>query len=311
MWIKTLMLALAPISALSAPSPEVVDRLQKSFVPGFVAKTEGAGRSLALCRLTDLRLETVDPVTREPGFVQARIYHAKNDSGRTDASRAPRTVILLPPTGGENILDQGYANHLCARGFQVMMLQTWHKQLEVKLDPEMHNEGAVRALSAVRHALDYLRPDRNTQVGILGTSIGAISASLALGFDGRLNTGALIVGGVGFPEIVARSTEQGAAKLREERMKALGITDLEAYVALMKEKVTVEPGDFAEFSGKKKVLAFVGTEDLTVPTANQRDLVRAFGAEQDEFKGDHLETILNTFWWKKGQITRFFEENLR
>lgn len=295
--------ALAPAFALAAPPKEVLDRLEKSFTPGYALTEKSAGRSLNFCRLTDVRLETRDPVTNGDSFVQLRIYHARKDSDRT--------VILLPPTGGENILDQGYANHLCAAGFNVALLQAWAHQLEVSLDPSMHDHGAIRSLSAIRHTLDYLKPTRATQVGILGTSVGALTSSLALGFDARINHAVLIVGGLGFPEIVARSTEKGAAKLREARMKAFGLKDVEDYVRFLSERVQMEPGHFVDYSGKKKVLAFVGTKDDTVPTRNQYELVKAYGAELDEYAGDHTQTILNTFTWKRGKIAAFFEENLR
>lgn len=301
----------APITSLAAPAPEIVARLQSSFTPGFTAKESPAGRSLNFCKLTDLRLEVQDPVTKGPGFVQARIYEARNGAARTVTASAARTIILLPPTGGENILDQGYANHLCARGFRVFLLQTWFRQTEATLEMSMHDHGALRSLSAIRHSLDYLKPSRATQVGILGTSVGALSASLALGFDPRLAAGVLIVGGVGFSEIVARSTEAGAVKLREARMKAFGLRTVEEYVALMNEHVTIEPGQFAEFSGRKQVLAFVGTEDLTVPTRNQRELVKVFQAESEDIAGDHTRAILHTFAWKKSRIADFFERSLR
>jgi hypothetical protein len=290
-------------AALAQPSKEVLTRLNSSFRPGFTAVETPAGRSLSFCKLLDVRLTVTDPITGTEGFVQNRIYEARNGSDRT--------VLLLPPTGGENILDQGYANHLCSAGFRVVILQTWQNQLEVSLDPAMHDNGAVRALSAIRHTLDYLKPSRGAQVGILGTSVGALSASLALGFDPRLSSGVLIVGGFGFSEIVARSTETGATKLRDARMKAFGLKTMDDYVALLAEKVVIEPGDFADFSGRKNVLAFVGTRDVTVPTKNQLALVKGYGAESEEYAGDHTQTILNTFTWKRGKITAFFEKNLQ
>ncbi len=289
-------------SASAAPSKSALERVEKSFTPGFQLEEKAAGRSLNFCRLTDVKLSTVDPVERSPALVHLRIYEAR--------SKSDRTVILLPPTGGENILDRGYANHLCASGFNVALLQSWDHQTEVTLDPSMHDHGALRSLSAIRHTLDYLNPSRANQVGILGTSVGALSSSLALGFDHRLSTAVLIVGGTGFAEIVARSTETGAAKLREARMKALGMKKLEEYVGYIAEKVEIEPGDFSDFSGKKKVLAFVGTNDDTVPTRNQWDLVKRFDAESVGYEGNHTETILNTFTWKRGRISDFFEKNL-
>jgi hypothetical protein len=296
-------LASFSLSAFAAPPKEVLERIQRSFTPGFSLNETSSGRSLNFCRLTDVQLTTIDPVHAGQAIIQIRVYHSRKESDRS--------VILLPPTGGENILDQGYANHLCAAGFNVALLQSWTHQTEATLEPTMHDFGALRSLSAIRHTLDYLKPTRKSQVGILGTSVGAISSSLALGFDERLNNAVLIVGGLGFPEIVARSTEQGAAKLREARMQALGMKSMEEYVAYLQKHVTVEPGHFSDFSGPKKVLAFVGTKDVTVPTQNQRQLVEAYAAESNEYEGDHTQTILNTFTWKRGKIAAFFEENLK
>ncbi len=97
-----------------------------------------------------------------------------------------KTLFLLPPNGGENILDHVYANHFCYRGYRVTMLTKWDFQDEASLVPTMHDRGTVRALAAMRNTLDYINPERVGQVGILGTSVGAISASLAMSVDDRI-----------------------------------------------------------------------------------------------------------------------------
>jgi len=298
-----MLLSLKVSAAHAQPSPEVLARLKNSFEPGFKVTRSDAGQSDSSCPLTDVKLLVTDPVTKKPGFVQARIYAPTQPSDRT--------VILLPPTGGENVLDRGYSDSLCSAGFKVVLLQTWFKQTESTLDMGMHDNGAVRSLSAIRHVLDYLKPSRATQVVILGTSVGALSSSLALGFDARLNAAVLIVGGVGVAEIIAASTEQGAAKLRRSRMKAFGFKSYSEYLSAMRKKVLIEPADFVNYSGQKTVLAFVGGNDVTVPTKHQLDLVRAFGAEADEYPGDHLQTIIHTAIFKKSKITDFFQKNLR
>jgi hypothetical protein len=302
-----LMLTLQTPSASALPPAAALARLEESFAPAMTATQAAAGRSLTLCPLTDLELAVEDPVTRSPGRVRARVYEPLRQADRG----LGRTVLVLPPTGGENVLDQGYANTLCANGFRAVIVQSWFRQTEARLDMGMHDEGAVRALSAIRHVLDWLDPSRPTQVGILGTSVGALSSALALGFDARLGSAVLIVGGVGMPEIIAATTEKGGAALREARMKAFGLETQADYLAALRERVTIDPADFAGFSGRKNVLAFVGTNDLTVPTANQRRLVKDFAAESDEYAGDHTQTILHTFAWKRGKIVEFFGRTLR
>lgn len=304
------MLSLIATLALTAavhalPSPETLDALKNSFVPGFEAAEKRDGYSLSFCPVSALELKIHDPITKEPGIVKAQVY-------RPSLRRpADRSVILIPPTGGENMLDRGYANSLCSAGIQVVLLQGWSHQLDVRLDLAIHDEGAHRALSAVRHTLDYLNPARNSQVGILGTSVGALGAALALGFEPRLQSAALIVGGVGLPEIYAASIEEGAAKLKAARTKAFGYKSQADYLADLKAKVKIDPRDFADLTGPKKVLSFTGLKDLTVPTANQQELAQLLQAENHDFQGDHLRTILNTFFWERDRIVGFFDKNLR
>lgn len=302
-----LMLVLSTTTSFALPPADVLSRLEESFDPAMTATETPSGRSLSFCPTTDVKLSVQDPVTKGAGFVQARVYDPLSAADRD----AGRTVLVLPPTGGENMLDQGYANSLCSSGFRAVIVQTWFNQTESTLDMGMHDNGAVRSLSAIRHVLDWLKPTRATQVGILGTSVGALSSALALGFEPRLNTAALIVGGVDMPEIIGESDEKGAAALRDARMKAYGLRTQADYVAALREHIHIDPSQFADYSGKKNVLAFVGTNDTTVPTANQLELVQDFGAVSDSYAGNHLQTILNTFTWKRGKIVEFFGKNLR
>jgi hypothetical protein len=293
--------------ALAAPPTDILQRVETSFVPGAKALVKREGYSFSLCPMKSLRLEILDAVTRRPAVVEAKIYLPR----RRQAKSELRSVIILPPTGGENMLDRGYANALCAAGFQSVLVSGWTHQTDSKLELSVHDEGALRALSAVRHVLDYLNPTRNTQVGILGTSVGALSASLALGFDARLQSSVLIVGGVDLPQIYAHSDERGAVKLREQRMRALGFGTRKNYLAALRQHVRIEPRDFAGHSGPKNVLAFIGSDDTTVPTRNQEELAAVFRAERAVYSGNHFQTILHTYWRERPRITRFFQRNLR
>jgi dienelactone hydrolase len=304
--IQLAQLLTATQLAQAKPAPEVLSRIEQSYSPIVAIQATPSGRSLYGCELHDLVLTAKDPVTGALGATNARIYNPPFDT----ESRALRAVVLLPPTGGENTLDRGYANTLCLSGFKVVLLQSWAHDTDVDLDLGMHDRGALRALTAVRRIVDYLNPEHSKQIGIMGTSVGALSSALALGFDSRLSSAALIVGGVGMAEIIATTTEAGAAKLREARMQKLGFKSAADYLTALRTQVTIDPKDFADFSGPKKVLAFVGTEDVTVPTKNQHDLVRAFQAESQEYAGDHTATILHTFALKQSAIVDFFEANL-
>jgi len=37
-------------------------------------------------------------------------------------------IIIVPPTGGTNVLDRSYARKLCAEGFSAHILSHWHSR---------------------------------------------------------------------------------------------------------------------------------------------------------------------------------------
>lgn len=297
----------AATQAHAQPPQKVVDVLEKSYSPASNMKEIDAGRSLALCQLKDIGITAKDPLTEEMGTTNARAYLPLqyNNEG------AEKTIILLPPTGGENILDRGYANYLCFKGFRTIILQNWPGDGETTIDLGMHDKGAIRSLAAIRRIVDYVKPNRDSQIGILGTSIGAVSSALALGFDKRINVAALIVGGIGMAEIIAQSDESGASKLRASRMAALKFKSQEEYMAALKSAIHIEPGLFHDYTGEKKVLSFIGAADTTVPTKNQMDLSQAFKANAITYKGNHSDTIFHVFCNYRKTIFDFFASNLK
>src|SRR6185369_6171429 len=117
--------------------------------------------------------------------------------------------LIVPPTGGENLVDQGWANFFCARGYRALILQHWDQDDAVTpLDLGMHDRGSLRALAAVRHAVEYAQDSGAASIGILGASVGAMTSAFAFGVEPRLRAAVLIVGGKAMPAIIARSTEQ-------------------------------------------------------------------------------------------------------
>lgn len=298
MLITTLILSAL---ASAQPNPEGLALLQNGYRPALAIKETASGLSLMGCPLKDLHFRIQDPMLPEPAEIRAKVY--------LPSLPTSRSIILLPPTGGENILDRGYANTFCAAGFRVVLLQSWSHDTDADLDLGLHDRNAVRAISAVRNILDYLQPSRPDQVGIFGTSVGALTSALALGFDSRLNAGALVVGGTGMAEMIFSTNEQNAAALRKERLKRYASP--EEYLRDLQKNIKIEPAEFADFSGPKKVLAVVATQDQTVPTRHQWALVDNFNAQAITLATDHTGAILWAFLTARPKFVRFFEETLR
>lgn len=261
------------------------------------------------CRMTPVEITGKDPITGQPRIVQVLSYAQKGAD-----PKKMRTVVLMPPTGGQNALDDWYANRLCDNNLRVVMVQHWTGDMINDHDFGSHDRGAMRAVAAVADVVEYIQPAKPAQLGILGTSVGAITSALALGVDARISTGALIVAGGGMGDIIGKSTEEHLARLREERMAdpAMHLPTETDYVRAATENVKIEPLTFARFAKPKKVLSFMGTKDVTVPTANQRLLYQAFGSQELVTHDDnHLETIKHTYFNYRDKIASFFVDNLQ
>ena len=289
------------------PSANILDRIEKSYTPKITAAETDITETFSVCQKKEVVLTTLDPVNQTPSDVKLTHYVRI----LADPSQA-KTVIIMPPTGGVTPLDHYYAERFCLAGFRIALVESWTSDTLAELDMDMHDRAALRALTAVRHTIEYLKPNRSSQIGILGTSVGAISSALALGYESRIAAGALIVGGGGMPEIIATSTEKTLSKLRSDRMTSLGITGIKDYEDQLRQHVHIEPLDFINLSGKKSVWMMIATKDITVPTKNQFDLYHAFG-DQDllTYEDNHINTILYTAALHAPDIEKFFHEHLK
>lgn len=281
---------------------EIRNRIEQSYTPEISFDQMGSERSLYGCSIEKIQLTGKDPITTADRQVHLSIYHPRRRSSQT-------AVLVMPPTGGVNILDRGYANEFCSNGLTAVIVSNWSYQNEFSLDYSMHNNGALRALAAIRHVVEYLTQNNFGSIGLLGTSIGAVAGSLALSFEPRITAAAFIAGAAEFREIITTSDETGAKKLRAERMKAYGIKDLAQYRQVIRDQVWIDPSDFLKHSEFQKTLVITADNDTTVLTSLQLQLVHTLQpVHHYSLGGDHLRVIKDSYWKHRGDILSFFKE---
>lgn len=264
--------------------------------------------SLYGCRIEDYQVRGRDPLSGLSRTVEVSLYRARS----VNSSRA--AVMILPPTGGINIIDRGYANELCSSGLTAAIVSSWEHQDEVSLDFSMHDRGALRSLRATQHVLEFLRELNYQRIGVLGTSIGAISGALAFGVDQRISAAALIVGSARFADVIVESDESGASELRTNRMRRLGLRSIDDYRRAVRKDVTIEPKFFLEkqiqLGNFRETLIVSADQDTTVPTAYQYELAELLGSQHIRLRGDHFSAITKAFWYHSDEIAKFFAEAL-
>jgi dienelactone hydrolase len=301
--LLTIMLAFSGTQTLAQADAEQLLRAPRSPISAHQGL---ARRSFSGCWLTPVRVSGQDPITGAARNIRLKDYGPVAKKGQHP------TVILLPPTGGENVLDNAYANHLCRRGFRVVLVTGWDHQDDAGLDPRMHDRGAIRAALAVQHTLDFVAPAPGKKVGILGTSVGAITAALAMGVDERIGAGFFIVGGAEMVEVIGRSTEKTLTQLREARMAHFNLRTVDEYTAFLKAYIHIDPLLLAPRLRERPTAFVIAKQDQTVPTRNQLLLAHAAWSKEIVFEdGDHLKVILRSSLKHRETIRRFFERNLR
>ncbi|MES3038859.1 MAG: hypothetical protein V4736_13200 [Bdellovibrionota bacterium] len=302
-----IFLLLSAYRSLAVPKQDVLDQIKLSYNPKISATAEDVTKSLDLCKKTLVTITGQDPILYQTRAIQVKLYVNK----LTLDSSEQKTIILLPPTGGENVIDRGYADLLCAKNFRVALIQNWPNEIQSELDLTMHDRGALRALTAIRHTIEFLAPKRTTQIGIMGTSVGAISAALAFNYEPRLAAAVLIVGGGGMAEIISASTEKTLTRLRELRINEFGFKTQDEYREALAKTLRYDPLDFIGMTGVKPVWTMIATKDLTVPTKNQYDLHVAHGDQTVKTRNaNHFDTIVYTFATQGSEISAFFHKHL-
>lgn len=276
----------AHAGTLTNPSRSVLNRIENSYDSKITFFQADKGSSLSGCRLQAVYVTGRDPVNGGQRNVEIKQYLP------TTADAHPeKAIILIPPTGGENIFDNKHANAFCDQGFRVVLIQRWNLFESADMALEAYDQEALRVIAAIRHSIEFLQQTGASSIGIFGTSLGAIQASFILGFDPRIKAGVLIVGGINLPDIIAQSTEKTLMKMREIRMQAWNMTQAQ-YALALKKAITIEPADFIGMTGTKPSLVIVGTKDTTVPTENQMLLMQALETSEVIYvPKDHFNTI--------------------
>lgn len=294
------------------PSREAVDLLENGYVPGITTHVDSSEEKgingLASCEIQKLRIEAKDPLENELSSVSARFYQAKLFGQVNPNAKA---IIILPPLGGVTPLEEAYALGFCTLGLRAVILEAWTPNSRNEFGLEAHDRQAIRAITAVRRLIELISPNRKNQVGLLGTSAGAVIGGLAIGVDSRIAAAVLIAGGGDLPEIFSKSTEPGITRLRKERMRAYGFKTVEEYQQALKKSIRIEPLEFAGYSGAKRVLTVLAEHDTVVPTSSQWALYRAFGSQElIRLSTSHELAIADAAFTRHRDILTFLDANL-
>lgn len=215
------------------------------------------------------------------------------------------TIFIFPPTGGENIIDRLYARDLALLGYEVFILKKWSGYELEGYKYELHNVfygSAQRALEKVQK----LASTKN--MSILGTSVGALHASIAMTSNPNIKSGFLIVGGLPIPELIVHSKQQAMVDLKKKRYDFYGLRNDTQYVAELSLIFEFEPTkQKINFLKGKKIAAIVSKNDDLVPYKNQKIATEFFKSDPIHVSElSHTKTVAQYGLLKRQFVLDFF-----
>lgn len=249
-----------------------------------------------VCEIKDFKSEDED------FYIKYSTYSQKKKA--TKAS-----MLVLPPTGGKNIIDEGYALGLCRAGFKVYILEDWKNIKDYELEYSIHQTYQTRTQKAFDKMVEVMDGDK---IGVLGTSAGGINFAVTLGnavVAKKVAAFFTIVSGMPLCKVIAHSNEKGLKGIRDLRFEKTNLSTMAEYEKKVCDAVSwTIPKALPE---KTAYGAIVSSDDVTVSTKFQLEMVQNYKPKLlIQTNHNHFYTIVASYFLHKAKIVEFFKTNL-
>jgi dienelactone hydrolase len=203
----------------------------------------------------------------------------------TDAFGPVPVVVLLHYWGAtDTSLERSAARRLAEAGIaSVIMPLPYHLdrtpvghvsgQMAVEADVTKLKATMVQSVWDVRRTVDWIdtrQEFRRDQVGISGTSLGALVGTLAFAIEPRFSASGYMLGGVDIAHIIWHSSR--VVEQREE-LRRQGFTEERLREALAE----IEPLTYLKKSDMRPTFAIAAKYDTVIPPADADKLINALG----------------------------------
>lgn len=216
--------------------------------------------------------------------------HAVNDSVKAiyyepiAGGKMPAIVVVHALGSGDATQERWLAGELARRGFAVLFITLpYHmgrrpagfafKGVKMIYEADLISRAGRQAVLDVRRGVDWLQGRENVEggrVGIVGLSMGAVIANLAMGVEPRLKAGVSILGGGDISGIIWHGLVTIMAKFE---LKRSGYTER----SLREKLAPIDPMSFARYNRPRKVYMINGAFDFIIPRKNVKALWLALG----------------------------------
>jgi dienelactone hydrolase len=204
-------------------------------------------------------------------------------------------VIVLHILGGDFDLARLFCRALTSKGVAALFLKMPYygeRQPDdsdvrmISVDPHQTVRGMRQAVLDIRQAASWLAAQEDVdpdQLGIMGVSLGGITAALTASIEPRFHRVCLLLAGGSMGEVAWTSTEM--AELRKQWTDKGGTKE-----SLFEIIKPVDPVTYARPLASRKILMLNASHDEVVPPACTEALWHAFGEPE-------------IVWWDAGHYT--------
>lgn len=220
-------------------------------------------------------------------------------------SPSSRAILILPPTGGTNLIDRSYARRFCYNGFNVFIVDRWSNDTYQSDELELHQRLYTQAAHAVGTVLQNIP---HKFIGLMGTSVGALYATVAAGTFDRIDAVMTIVGGSTIPGVIVGSDQKAMVDLKARRYAKYGFKSDVEYLARLDAAFSLDTTELPPKFKKMDLATVIATEDLTVRTENQYSLRNYWKPSKViEISAGHFWGIVYSWLFHSREITQFFK----
>lgn len=252
------------------------------------------------CWIYRKSVEVEYPNMSEPMTLTVSYYMPNRNSLK---DRKVPLVVMLPPTGGKNLLDRQMAGTFCSERIAAAILEDDFARLVYQakndlLPPEDHERSYYRTVAAVKAMMALGQQDPNIlpdKFGVFGVSLGGILGAFTMTTQEAISAGYFIVAGGDVPAILAVSAQEDVTRVRNKRMREQGFKEHSEYEKFLRDYISLDPLDMAPTMLPDTLRMVIARRDKTVPTPNQVELHRAYGEpEASYYNQDHVETVIDS-----------------
>lgn len=223
-------------------------------------------------------------------------------------------IIIIPPTGGSNILDRSLKSSLCDLNFTVAILDNLHLEFDnIKEDLNIHDQYSIKFLKALHLVI---KAEKRKTI-LIGASLGGVFASLAFSrnhslFDDLIIGAVIVAAGGPLHEIVASSQLPKLKALFERRKRAGMVSQHADYSYLLMDSIELDNIKWSQPQYRSELLFIITMQDDVMPVLNQRKLLEAFGNPKHyALNMGHLMGISYAYIFMVSDISEFIEKTIR